>query len=83
MAAFEWIAQNAQHPAVVSMSVAGDLSVPVNEAAARLVQAFGIPMVVAAGGPPASAIRLQGPAWECRMPGGVLAAAPDATVPAR
>lgn len=43
--AFEWIAENAQFPAVVSMSVAGDMSPTVNEAARRLVQDRDIPMV--------------------------------------
>ncbi|KAI3425087.1 hypothetical protein D9Q98_008465 [Chlorella vulgaris] len=47
--AFEWIASNAIQPAVVSMSVAGDLSPAVNEAARRLVEDRLIPLVVAAG----------------------------------
>ena len=47
--AFEWIAENAIQPAVVSMSVAGDISPAVNEAARRLVEDRLIPMVVAAG----------------------------------
>lgn len=49
MQAFEWIAENAIAPAVVSMSVAGDLSPAVNEAARRLVEDRAIPLVVAAG----------------------------------
>lgn len=49
IAAFEWIADNHQSPAVVSMSVAGDLSPTVNEAARRLVEDFDIAVVVAAG----------------------------------
>lgn len=36
--AFEWIAENAIAPAVVSMSVAGNISPSVNEAARRLVE---------------------------------------------
>lgn len=36
--AFEWIADNAIAPAVVSMSVAGNISPAVNEAARRLVE---------------------------------------------
>ncbi|PSC69339.1 peptidase S8 [Micractinium conductrix] len=49
LASFEWIAENAVQPAVVSMSVAGDMSPAVNEAARRLVEDRGIPLVVAAG----------------------------------
>jgi hypothetical protein len=47
--AFEWIANNAIQPALVSMSVAGSISPAVNEASRRLVQDHFIPMVVAAG----------------------------------
>lgn len=47
--AFEWIAENAIAPAVVSMSVAGNISPSVNEAARRLVEDRSITMVVAAG----------------------------------
>ena len=47
--AFEWIAENAVAPAVVSMSVAGDMSPSVNEAARRLVEDRLISLVVAAG----------------------------------
>ena len=53
--AFEWIAGNARQPAVVSMSVAGDLSPSVNEAARRLVEDHHITLVCGggAGGAPA------------------------------
>ncbi|PRW45343.1 serine protease [Chlorella sorokiniana] len=47
--AFEWIAENAQYPAIMSMSVAGEMSTTVNEAARRLVEDRHIVMVVAAG----------------------------------
>lgn len=43
--AFEWIAENAQFPAIMSMSVAGEMSVTVNEAARRLVEDRHIVMV--------------------------------------
>ena len=43
--AFEWIAENAQYPAIMSMSVAGEMSVTVNEAARRLVEDRHIVMV--------------------------------------
>lgn len=43
--AFEWIAENAQQPAIMSMSVAGEMSVTVNEAARRLVEDRHIVMV--------------------------------------
>eukprot|EP00887_Chlorella_sp_A99_P000007 scaffold16.g7.t1 len=49
IAAFEWIAKNHRAPAVVSMSVAGDLSPAVNEAARRLVEDYDITVVAAAG----------------------------------
>ena len=47
--AFEWVAENAVQPAAISMSVAGNISPAVNEAARRLVQDHLVTMVVAAG----------------------------------
>ncbi|GAB4821245.1 hypothetical protein N2152v2_008291 [Parachlorella kessleri] len=47
--ALEWVAENHQDPAILSMSVAGDLSLAVNEAVRRLVETHMITVVVAAG----------------------------------
>jgi hypothetical protein len=38
MQALEWVAENHQDPAILSMSVAGELSLAVNEAVRRLVE---------------------------------------------
>ena len=48
----QWVADNAEYPAVVSASIAGDYSAALNQAAQSLVRDFGIPVVAAAGGPP-------------------------------
>lgn len=40
--ALEWVADNARPPAVLSMSVAGELSLAVNEAVRQLVESHGI-----------------------------------------
>ena len=45
----QWIADNVQHPAVVSASIAGQYSAAVNQAVLALINDYGISVVSAAG----------------------------------
>ncbi|KAL3147460.1 hypothetical protein ABBQ38_014518 [Trebouxia sp. C0009 RCD-2024] len=47
--ALQWVADNAQHPAIVSTSVAGKYSAAVNQAVQSLIDDHGITVVAAAG----------------------------------
>lgn len=47
--AMQWIADNAQYPAIVSASIAGEYSFAVNQAVSSLMNDFGISVVAAAG----------------------------------
>ena len=48
--ALQWIADNVQHPAVVSASIAGEHSPIVNQAVQSLISDVGVTFVTAAGG---------------------------------
>ena len=47
--AMQWIADNVQHPAVVSASISGEYSAAVNQAVLSLINDYGISVISAAG----------------------------------
>ena len=52
--ALQWIADNAQYPAIVTASVSGDYSAALDQAVQTLTEIYGIPVVASAGGCTAS-----------------------------
>ena len=47
--ALQWVADNAQYPAVVTASVSGDYSATLDQAVQTLTEIYGIPVMVSAG----------------------------------
>ena len=50
MQALQWIADNAEYPAIVTASVSGDYSAALDQAVQTLTEVYGIPVVASAGG---------------------------------
>ena len=47
--ALQWVADNAQYPAIVTASVSGEYSATLDQAVQTLTEIYGIPVVVSAG----------------------------------